>query len=644
MEDPVIRYLRERERPADTTLGEAKLLDRRMILLTARAIVATLLSEGADALEFGRALLQVCFRRDGVRLGESLCNAMFDRAVAEVSRAVEDGSHHRLMKLSTSYETFREQGVPRRVCDEGLKNADSPSERARLLVSDSVEREAEDWLVMGEAALAEYATNCFFDSLANRWFVRTDFGVWTGPFTPDAFKTLLTQRTLQSAADQTAFIATCREFRRTDILPEVEQDVVRVNGIGVRNLFQATDVEPAPGGFPDIAATFKNVSNGDAGFLDYFFDWLALILQSLYPNLSERRRGWNAGEQARAIQTQVAIVLAGVHGAGKDTVGAIIAALVGKAHSYVLDQTGLDSRFRGQLRHALFLYCNEAMSSTNRSAETANFLKSVIAGDKLVLEEKYKTTETVVARMNVVIASNDDCPVIIEKTDRRYSVKRSARKLPLEVGARVWADLRGDRSQLSAFFDFLLNRRTRIRPGQLYLTPEREVMQQTMAHSEEKFVQAIIEEGWLAVSMPWVDAAPNGKIREAVAPSANTLVPAFVLNEVYQHWCREHGLKARGSTKLGQALKTIPGVRPTSTNIQRTKMRCYAGIPLVWPVAVHVAPPPPPTGASPGAPSQVPTNAAVPATAALKNVAWVPAGPPASSAGSASALIKGSGK
>lgn len=589
MEDPVVLYFRDRPRPPGTTLGEAGMLDRRVILLVARAIVSTLLDEGADALEFGRALLQVCFCRDGVRLGESLCNSTYDRALDEVT-AAKTGSRQKKAMLSGSYETFRRYGVPNHVCNAGLLVANSPTERARILVESAAEPDDEQLLLDADKKAADLARRCIFDAVANRWFIQTEYGEWTGPFKPDAFKTLLRQNGID---EEEGFIASCREYRRTDTLPGSEADVVRVAGVGVRNLFEATDVEPEPGSFPDIAAAFISVTDGNWQFLNYLFDWLSLILQTLYPNLSRRGRGWNVGHHPEILQAQVAIVLAGTQGAGKDTVGGVIAALFGSANGFVLDQNALDSRFKGQLRSALFLYCNEAMSSTNRSAETANFLKSVIAGDKLVLEEKYKTTETVIARMNVVVASNDDCPVVIEKTDRRYSVKRSSRRLPAEIGRRVWADLKGARTQLAGFFDFILNRRTRIAPGFLYDTPERRQMQQLSSHSEEKFVQAIADDGWLAISLPWVNAAPGPQIREAVAPSANTLVPSHILNEVYQYWCRENGLKPRGSTKLGQAVKTLPGVKATSTQFRHIKVRCYGGIPLHGPPVIQIVPPPP---------------------------------------------------
>jgi len=169
---------------------------------------------------------------------------------------------------------------------------------------------------------------------------------------------------------------------------------------------------------------------------------------------------------------------------------------------------------------------------------------------------------------------------------------------------------------LAGFFDFILNRRTRIAPGFLHDTPERRLMQETMSHLEEKFVEAIADEGWLAVSLPWVHAAPGQQIREAGAPSANTLVPAYILNEVYQYWCREQGLKPRGSTKLGQAVKSLPGVKATSTQFRHIKVRCYGGLPLHGPPVVQVVPPLPaaPIPAAVAAPAAVAVGAQVPSS------------------------------
>lgn len=524
--------------------------------LLARAIVSTLHEEGTDALEWGYFLLVSCVVRPGASLGISACTAAYEDARREHEAA--GGTKPRLIQLSPSYHAFQQFGVPESVCREVASQDKGPAGRARRLAEVPAGRGGgENALVVAAQKRKALTSRCVFDAVGNCWFILGDDG-WGAPLVPNAFKTLLAQQGF-GGKQANVIIEGARSFRRQELHPETQGDLLEIAGENVRNTFVGTHLEPTLGTFRDIDKLLLNVCNGDVGYREYLLDWVSFQLQGLYPRLSPRQRV--KSKSARAVQTQIGIVLVGVQGSGKDTLAKIIATLIGEENCVVLDQATLDSNFRGQLKDKVFVFANEVMSSTNRSDETGNFMKSLIAGDKLVIEEKYKTAVTVRSVANVLIASNDSNPVIIEEGDRRYSVIRSTRRLDAAVSKRLYADLEGPRTQVSAFFNFLLNRKCFFAPGQLLETPERVTIQQQTLKSEKKFVAEIKADGWLSVSASWAGSRPAFTDNKVLTDENN--IPASVLKEVYLHWCHQNSVKPRGSTRLGQAMKEMLGLVAT---------------------------------------------------------------------------------
>jgi hypothetical protein len=588
--DPLIQYLQARP----------TVWPRRQMQLLARAIVSALHDEGPDALDWGYFLLVSCVVRPGTSLGNSVCRAVYEEAVKQLREAVERQDHRRLAEFSPGYQVFKYHGVPEEVCGAAGALDLGPEQRARRLTTVSVPAVGKEGeAVMLARARSRLAKQCLFDAAANRWFI-IDKGNWGPPLVTEAFKTILTQRGFEGKA-QNPIIKKARHFKRTELHLESTNELLTINGELVRNTFKATGIEPFPGTFRDIWKVLRNVCNDDDGFLWYFVDWLSFVLQALYPQLSCRPE--LAKRAPRAVQTQVAIVLVGVHGSGKDTLSKTLSLLIGEAHSVVIDQTALDSKFHGQLRDKFFVFCNEVMSSTNRSGEAANFLKALVAGDRLAIEEKFKTAETVRSVANVIVASNDSTPVIIEEGDRRYAVKRSTQRLDAKVAERVHADLDGGRVQLAAFFFFLLNRECSFEPGRVLETPERKDIRLSTLASEKKFVAQILEDGWLSVSASWVQDRQGFEVREVVTEKGD--IPVSVLNKVYAHWCKEHGIKPRGETKLGQAMKTTPGVTQASPRIGDIKTRVYRGK-VLFDKPLQVVPEATPKAAHPTAPEADP--------------------------------------
>jgi phage/plasmid-associated DNA primase len=247
--------------------------------------------------------------------------------------------------------------------------------------------------------------------------------------------------------------------------------------------------------------------------------------------------------------------------------------LYGETNFTTLGQTDLDGRFNEKIVDILFVSANEVMSSSNRSAETSNKIKPWVTDEVIPLEGKYATSKVVTNNFNIWFASNDRRPVLIERGDRRFSVFHSTALSPT-VGANVYNDIKGSQVQLKAFFAFLLARKTTITWGQRFNTQAHGEIVKASDASDVQFAEAIKEDGWLTVASHWVDSVPNGKIREPTV--LNNLVLAETLYEVYQDFCKMHGVKPFTRQR---AMRTIREVLPQITN---TRQRMGGITPTVW--------------------------------------------------------------
>jgi hypothetical protein len=279
--------------------------------------------------------------------------------------------------------------------------------------------------------------------------------------------------------------------------------------------------------------------------------------------------------------TGVAIVFHGAAGAGKGTVWDVLVAIFGSANCTVLGQDDIESKFNASLRWKMLVNLNEVISSSNRSAETANRLKPWITDAMIRLEDKFLSKEDFANCANLLFNSNGDQPVIIDDDDRRYSVKKSMHALDKHVADRVYKDLHGPRTQLGGFFHHLLRRRHHFTVGKLLATEDRAKIQAAGATSDVKFLRAIAADGLDMVAGPWKDDVRYGQpSREA---SHGGLVASEELQDIYQHYCKRNGLRPRDGQKLLEGVeKYIPGARklPNPRQIGGVKRRGFGGIPI----------------------------------------------------------------
>lgn len=409
------------------------------------------------------------------------------------------------------------------------------------------------------------AEDFLFDIETNGWLIYHRVNdIWSKPITDSAFNMLLMHNNLPEKHLK-GFKSQIPQFHVRQAVFNSTEPIVKQGDLVVFNTYKPTTLVPMSGGWDDIRFLILNLVGDDLEAFEYVLDWLAAPLQSLK----------NKGEP---MKMGTALVLLGEQGSGKGTLSTIIEVLYGFQNVVTIGQDALEGRFNDELIDKLFVIANEVMSSTNRSMETANKIKPWVTDDHLSIEEKFKGRQLVKNCFNIIFTSNDERPVILEKSDRRYSVFRS-KTLGPGIGKRIKDDLVGPKTQVAAFYHHLLSRKVKVKFGELFHSVAREAMMMASSSSAEKFAYDVMVDGWLSVGQAWADDAPSGKMRELVTETG--AITATTLLDVYRDYCRRAGYKSLAPVKVAQALQElIPTVRATRFRYGGALVRGWDGIPL----------------------------------------------------------------
>lgn len=351
------------------------------------------------------------------------------------------------------------------------------------------------------------------------------------------------------------------------------------------NTYRPSPLVPSPGDWSPIRALLLHLVGGDVDALEYTLDWYAAPLQKIRDRKDPAKDPYKMGS---------ALVYRGDPGAGKGTAMQIISLCYGRHNHVVLGQDDLDGKFHTNIENKLFVVCNEVMSSSNRSPQTANKLKSWITDAEIPCEGKHADAQMIDNNFNIVFTSNDEKPVIIDKGDRRYSVFQST-AISKKVIQPIVDDLLGSHSMVAAFYDHMLTRQVKVQYGELYETKARIQVQAYSAPTCERFADAVAEDGFMSVAAPWVESAKNGETREpTVTFNSEFYVISETLMAVYKHYCHTIGAYPQNVNALTKAFKDkFPDADPTPRiRVGGVQRRAWRGIPIDSPNAdiVPIAP------------------------------------------------------
>ena len=204
------------------------------------------------------------------------------------------------------------------------------------------------------------------------------------------------------AADYNAWIkdAACQrvDIERLVFAPHGERK-------GEINTFRGLTMKPnASRSCARLVEHLAFLCGGDPALTHWLTCWLAYPLQNL------------------GAKMKTSVVVHGGQGTGKSMLFEAVARVYGE-YATVIGQTQIDSAYNGWASRKLFVLADEVLS-TREARTIKNRLKSLITGETIIVEEKYRQARTEQNCMNLVFLSNEETPVIVERDDRRFTVIR----------------------------------------------------------------------------------------------------------------------------------------------------------------------------------------------------------------------------
>ncbi|TXL18543.1 hypothetical protein BMR06_13495, partial [Methylococcaceae bacterium HT5] len=129
--------------------------------------------------------------------------------------------------------------------------------------------------------------------------------------------------------------------------------------------------------------------------------------------------GWiSKGFQKPHIPAGTAIVLRGVEGSGKSTLGLILANLWGNSGMIIEDSDHLTGKFNNQLMNCAFLAGNEAVYHGDKKAQSK--LKSLVTDTSLIIEGKGVDAIKIRNCLKIILSANDDWVIQTSSSQRRF--------------------------------------------------------------------------------------------------------------------------------------------------------------------------------------------------------------------------------
>lgn len=178
---------------------------------------------------------------------------------------------------------------------------------------------------------------------------------------------------------------------------------------------------------------FMKVGKTDQNFVaDQDFGSIWNLLSNLLPVEAERNHfvNWFATIFNTRKKMRTSFVFKGAQGAGKNALFQhIIAPLLGKAQCRVVKNEDLIERFNPWMKQAFFIAFDE-VAHDNKSRNMLNSkLKALITDDKVTLNDKNDKAFEIENRMNCVFFSNEAVPLVVEQSDRRFTIVRTGGNL-----------------------------------------------------------------------------------------------------------------------------------------------------------------------------------------------------------------------
>lgn len=264
-----------------------------------------------------------------------------------------------------------------------------------------------------------------------------------------------------------------------------EEFIEAENGLYELNLFiptsymlQECSCYHSEQSFPAIYALVSNLCNNDPDRVEWMLNHEAYFMQGLK-------------------KSHVALVLTGEQGTGK---GIYVNEVLSPIFGYVktINDKSLNTSYPGGIvENTLYFNLDEISVKKSQSESSKNFLKALITNDTITAEKKFKTLDKETSIYGqVLITSNEEYPVEIEPSDRRFTVFSTGVALS-KIGFLGYG--RGEeligaiKSELPAFACYLKRRHVdKVKANTPLWTPEK---QKLISMYEQQQYQKQVKQG-----------------------------------------------------------------------------------------------------------------------------------------------------
>lgn len=202
------------------------------------------------------------------------------------------------------------------------------------------------------------------------------------------------------------------------------------------NLFDGLEIDKdKPGECTLIVKHLYNLCGEDDQLFDWVAKWLAYPLQHM------------------GTKMRTSLILHGrMEGTGKSLMMDIMRGIYTR-YSRSITQSQLQSDFNGWQSGMLFCVAEEVVSASERK-NLKNLIQNMITNTVVQINEKNMPVREEASYANFVFLSNEQIPMLLNETDRRYTVIQVERRHDLEYFRAVGAEM--DSGGIEAFYRWLM--------------------------------------------------------------------------------------------------------------------------------------------------------------------------------------------
>jgi len=188
-------------------------------------------------------------------------------------------------------------------------------------------------------------------------------------------------------------------------------------GENTYNLWKGFAVDPVDGDWSLMEEhIFVNLCGGNREHFDFFLKWCSGVIR------------YCAGEFDR--RPEIAIILHGTRGFGKDTFCNLFGQIFGRHYASVSQKEHLLGKFNEALKNCVFCHAAETFWAGDKAAE--GVLKDLITNDYMFFEAKYRSAIRLRSSINLIISSNPENAWVIPAGafERRFFLPTMSTKKP----------------------------------------------------------------------------------------------------------------------------------------------------------------------------------------------------------------------